>query len=99
MSLVMTPRLSSWPSWAQISAIRELLPVPTGPATPSRSARRGSSPPDASAPAASGWSWLWSGTIEPPLGCGVGLAPRLDHRCAARRELLDGPQLGDAHHQ
>src|SRR4051812_20675324 len=39
MSLVITPRRSSSASSRQIVAMSELLPVPTGPATPSRKER------------------------------------------------------------
>src|SRR6478609_354088 len=82
MSLVITPRLSSVPSSRQSRAISELLPVPTGPATPSRRDR---------------WTggWKCSGTEETPLGSGVQLGPVLDLRCGGRGDLLDGAQVGD----
>src|SRR3954454_832802 len=96
MSLVTTATLSWVPSSRHSSAISELLPVPTGPATPSRRARAGG---DGRRP--SGWSswWCWwSGTEQAPLTRTVSLTPLLDERGAVRRDLVrtgDGPDTVD----
>src|SRR3954471_99402 len=72
MSFVTTARLSSLPSSRQSSAISELLPVPTGPATPIRRARVG----------------VFSGTEQPPLAGSVELAPLLDEGGAVGRDVV-----------
>src|SRR5919107_4467542 len=88
MSLVTTARLSSVPSSRQSRAISELLPVPTGPATPRRRARPGA-----------GWDGRGSGTEEPPFGGAVLLAPLLEQRGGGRGERVQGRQAGHGPHQ
>src|SRR3954454_16115762 len=75
MSFVTTARLSSVPSSLQSSAINELLPVPTGPATPIRRARVGV-------------VGVWSGTEQPPLAGSMELAPLLDEGGAVGRDVV-----------
>src|SRR6476469_3964839 len=90
MSLVMTPRLRSAASSRQISAISDDFPVPTGPATPSRSVRRtGSTVAGLSLAGVTVWLVTvgFSGT-EQPLACGgMNLGPLLDLRRAERGHL------------
>src|SRR3954465_12941789 len=87
MSLVTTARLSSAPSSRQSSAIRELLPVPTGPATPRRRARPGA-----------GTVGGRSGTEEPPFGVAVLLAPLLEQRGGAGGQVVPPGEAGDPLH-
>src|SRR6187431_481530 len=87
MSLVITPSASSAANSRQISAMIDDLPVPTGPATPSRR--------DLLVPVA---VETGSGTEQPLLGNGVDLCPRLDQWCAGGRDFLrcgNVGQLGD----
>src|SRR5579871_3225276 len=91
MSFVTTPTRRSAPRRPQRSAISELLPVPTGPPTPTRIAR----------PACSR-----SAGKEPPALGGVIERARVDQRRAGTRQLArhrrdgrelleDGGQRGD----
>src|SRR5437762_1497216 len=82
MSLVTTASRSRPESSRQIVAMSELLPVPTGPHTPSRSAL------------VAGAS-MWSGTEQPPGRPGVGLRPPLDLRRAGGRDLVRLGETGD----
>src|SRR6185312_3829765 len=79
MSLVITPSRSSSASSRQIRAMIDDLPVPTGPATPSRSdlvaAERGVA---AEVAGTTKLSTTESGTEQPPRRDGVELGPRLD---------------------
>src|SRR6478609_4040982 len=99
MSLVITPRLSSLASSRQIRAISDDLPVPTGPATPSRRVCRPASEPIAGASAAGKvmvdkvMKGAESGTEQPLARDGMDLGPLLDQRRAERGDLLDGGQL------
>src|SRR6266508_6350135 len=81
MSLVTTPSCREPASSRHSSAIRELLPVPTGPQTPSRRARVGG-------------CW-WSGTEQPPGADSVGLCPGLDLRSAGGRDGVGRGERGD----
>src|SRR4051794_21383085 len=80
MSLVITPSRSSLASTRQIVAMRDDLPVPTGPATPSRSARAGA---------------FISTTEEPPLSDGVLFGPRLGLWRTGRRNIVWRPDRGN----
>src|SRR4051812_41730244 len=80
MSLVTTAMLSSVPSSRQSSAIRELLPVPTGPATPIRRALLV-------------LLVLVSGTEQPPLARPVTLPPPPDGGGAVGSDVGGGPGL------
>src|SRR6478735_4177405 len=84
MSLVITPSRSSSASSRQIDAMIEDLPVPTGPATPRRSARRVVVESDVEG--ATALSSTVSGTEQSLGGDGVELGPRLD---------VDGTEGGD----
>src|SRR6478752_1875795 len=89
MSLVITPSRSSSASSRQISAMIDDLPVPTGPATPSRSDRLmtvSALMEVEGATARSTLSRAASGTEQPLRGDGVELGPRLD---------VDGTEGGD----
>src|SRR4051794_20842254 len=89
MSLVITPMLSSVPSSRQIMAIRELLPVPTGPATPNRNER----------PARTGPELVeGSGTEQPPSAGLVELGPVLELRGRVRRDVVRVGEPGHPGH-
>src|SRR5580765_641175 len=89
MSFVTTARLRSLPSREQISPMSEVLPVPTGPATPRRSARRGSEVAESACVA------MVSGTEQPPVRAGVVIDPRLDEWCGRARDL---PRVNEVGH-
>src|SRR3954454_9770421 len=87
MSLVTTARLSSAPSSRQSSAISELLPVPTGPATPRRRGRPGG-----------GTVGGRSGTEEPPFSVAMLLAPLLEQRGGGGGQVVHRGEAGDPLH-
>src|SRR4051794_37764801 len=87
MSLVTTASRRLPASSRQMVAMSELLPVPTGPHTPSRNALVDGALVDGAG--------VGSGTEQPPAGAGVGLRPALDQGgpggrdVAGRRECAD----------
>src|SRR5690606_13563612 len=91
MSLVTTAMDSPPESSRQSVAMSELLPVPTGPATPSRRVRRAA---PASRSAVFSGDAVFSGNEQPPCRVRVRSGPVVDQRSGARGDVAGGGGRG-----